>query len=119
EGALLLESSRITEACGERPGNVCRFVFERTDSVGLAEAADWITGPLSKVIVVILGAWILNRIVRRLIKRFVQRVEGSAESGRLHRWRAKTPSIFLHTGEVNIRAVARAQTIGTVLRSLA
>ena len=67
----------------------------------------------------LLGAWIINRIVRRVIRRFVQRVEGSAESGRLHRLRARTPSIFLHTGEVNLRAVARAQTVGTVLRSIA
>lgn len=109
----------LAEACGEKPGNVCRFVFEQTDSVGLAEAADWVTGPISQVIVVLIGAWILNRLVRRAIKRFVHRVEGSAESGRLQRWREKTPSIFLHTGEVNLRAAARAQTIGAVLRSLA
>ncbi|NLD75525.1 MAG: mechanosensitive ion channel family protein [Acidimicrobiales bacterium] len=111
--------ARLIEACGEEPGNVCRFVFERTDSVGLAEAAGWITGPLSQVVLVVLGAWVINRIVRRVIRRFVQRVEGSAESGRLQKMRAKTPSIFLHTGAVNMRAVARAQTIGTVLRSVA
>jgi small-conductance mechanosensitive channel len=115
----LVDAERLLEACGEQPGNVCRFVFEQTDSVGLAEAADWLTGPLSQVIVVFIGAWVINRIVRRIIKRFVQRVEGSARSGRLQRIRDKTPSIFLHTGEVNLRAVARAQTIGAVLRSLA
>lgn len=113
------EAERLLDACGEQPGNVCKFVFEQTDSVVLAEAAGWITGPLSKLVLVFFGAWIINRIVRRVIKRFVQRVEGSAESGRLQKMRSRAPSIFLHTGEVNLRAVARAQTIGTVLRSVA
>ncbi len=110
---------RLFEACGVRPGNACRFVIEQTDHIGLAKAVDWITGPLSQVVLVVVGAWVINRLVLRLIKRFAARVEGSAESGRLRRWRSKTPGVFLHTGEVNLRAVARAQTIATVLRSAA
>lgn len=113
------ERSALLEACGEHPGNVCRFVFEQTDSVGLAEAADWLTGPISQVIVIVLGAWVLNHLVRRAIKRFAQRVAGSAESGRLGRWRSRAPSILVHTGEVDLRSAARAETVATVLRSMA
>jgi small-conductance mechanosensitive channel len=106
------------EACGVHPGNVCRFTVDHTDNVGLAKAAEWLTGAPLQILLVILGAWILNRVMRRSIKRFTNRIEGSAESGRLKRWRDKTPSVFLSTGEVNLRAAARAQTISAVMRSI-
>ena len=112
------DAARFLEACGERPGVVCRFVFEKTDSVGGAEAADWLTGPLSQIVVVLLGAFLLNRVLRRAIKRFAARVEGSVESGKLSKLRSKTPGVFLNTGEVNLRAAARAQIIAAVLRSI-
>lgn len=107
------------EACGPEPGNVCRFVYDQTESVGLAEASNWLTGTPLRILCVVLGSWVLNRVVRRVIKRFAQRIEGSEQSGRLKRMREKTPGVFLDTGGVNMRAAARAQTIGTVLRSVA
>src|SRR5699024_8630003 len=45
-------------------------------------------------------------------------IEGSEESGRLRRLRERMPGVFLDTGGVNIRAAARARTIGIVLRSI-
>ncbi|MCB0976445.1 MAG: mechanosensitive ion channel [Acidimicrobiales bacterium] len=106
------------EACGQAPGNVCRFVFERTESVGMAEFADWLTGTPLSILCVLVGAWLLNRVVRRVIKRFAARIEGAQESGKLDKLRDRTPSIFLDTGGVNMRAAARAKTIGIVLRSV-
>ncbi len=106
------------EACGADPGNACRFVVEQTEHVGLAKAADWLTGAPLQILFVVIGAWVLNRLVRRAIKRFAARMEGSAESGRLKRWRDRTPAVFLNTGEVNLRAAARAQTVTAVLRSI-
>ncbi|QXC60821.1 mechanosensitive ion channel family protein [Aquihabitans sp. G128] len=109
---------RRAEACSEQPGNACRFVIEKTDSVGLAKAADWLTGAPLKILLVLAGAWVLNRLVRRAVRRFAARIEGSSESGRIKRWRDKTPSVFLQTGEVNLRSAARAQTLAAVLRSI-
>lgn len=106
------------EACGDAPGNACRFVYEQSESVGLAKAADWLTGTPLKILLVIVGAAVLNFLSRRVIKRFAARIEGSEERGRLRRMRERTPSVFLDTGGVNMRAAARAQTIGIVLRSL-
>ncbi len=113
-----IDPARRTEACGDAPGNACRFVVEQTDSIGLAKLADWLTGAPLQIIFVLVGAWVLNRLVRRGIKRFSARIEGSQESGRLKRMRDRTPSVFLATGEVNLRAAARAQTIAIVLRSI-
>lgn len=116
--AAQADPERRAEACGEQPGNVCRWVFDQTDSVGLAEFADWLAGRLVPILLVLVGAWLLNRVVRRAIRRFAARIEGATESGRMKRLRDKTPSVFLATGEVNVRSAARAQTIGTVLRSI-
>ena len=109
---------RRAEACGPHPGNLCRFVADRTDSIGLAKAADWLTGTPLRIVLVLVGAWLLNRLLRRAIKRFAARIEGSVASGKAERWRKRTPSIFLNTGEINVRAAARARTVAAVLRSL-
>jgi small-conductance mechanosensitive channel len=113
-----IDPARRTEACGADPGNACRFVIDHTDSIGLAKLVDWLTGAPLQILLVVVGAWVLNRLVRRAIKRFSARIEGSQESGRLKRMRDRTPSVFLATGEVNLRAAARAQTIAIVLRSI-
>ncbi len=110
--------SSLVEACGDQPGSACRFVYEQTDSVGLAEFANGLMGAPLRILFVIVGASVLNRLLRRAIRRFADRIEGSRESGRLKQLRDRTPSMFLDTGEANLRAASRAQTITVVLRSL-
>ena len=113
------EALRRLDACGPDPGSACRWVADTTNSVALAKVADWLTGTPFEIVCVLLGAWVLNRLVRRAIRRFAQRIEGSHEpGGRLRRLRDRTPSILLTTGEVNLRSAARAQTIALVLRSI-
>lgn len=110
---------RLVEACGDDPGNVCRFVADRSDSIGLAKAADWLARTPLRIILVIIGAWILNWLTRRLIRRISAQIEGSEESGRLLRLRERAPGVFLNTGGVNLRAASRARTVALVLRSIA
>lgn len=114
----MTDPSALVEACGEDPGSVCRFVYEQTDNVGLAEVADWLMGVPLRILCVIVGALVLNRLLRRAIRRFADRIEGSRQSGGLKRLKDRTPSMFFDTGEVNLRAASRAQTITVVLRSL-
>jgi len=106
------------EACGPDPSNVCRFVIDRTENVGLAKFADWITDKPLQILLIVIGAFILSRLSRRVIKRFANKIEYSATSGSLAKVRDRTPSVLLATGETNLRSAARAQTIGTVLRSV-
>src|SRR5690554_5299757 len=76
-----IDVAKLYEACSEAPSVVCRWVFERTSSVGLSEVADWIFGALFPIIIVFCAAWVVNRLVRRAIRRFAGRIEGAAESG--------------------------------------
>ncbi len=112
------DGDTLVEACGEDPGSACEWVFERTDSELLAKTTDFLVARPLKVVLILLVAYLLNRIVRRLIKRFAGRVAGAAESGRLDRMRARTPSLLVTTEQPSLRSAARAQTIGLVLRSL-
>ena len=109
----------LAEACSPKPGNACKFVYEQTGSTGLAELVDWFTDVPLQIIWVMIVAWVLNRVVRRAIRRFGDRISGMAESPTTRRFRSKSHPPFIDTGEVNLRSAARAQTITGVLRSVA
>src|SRR5690625_7530789 len=111
------DPAHVLESCGEKPGSICRFVAERSSSVGLAKAVDWLAHKPLRILLVIIGAWILNWIVRRVIRRISRRIEGSEESGHLQRLRARAPGVLMHTGGVIMRAAARAQSVALVLCS--
>jgi small conductance mechanosensitive channel len=108
----------LTEACGDDPGSACRFVFEQTSTEWLAKFVDFlVTRPL-KILLIVVLAWVLAKITRRLIRRFTAQLAGSAESGRIRRARNRTPSVLLSQQQPSLRSAARAETISQVLRSL-
>jgi moderate conductance mechanosensitive channel len=111
----------LEEACGDAPGVACRWVFERTESEGWAKFADWLVSRPLKIIAILVVTYLLNRLVRRLITRFAERMAGVVRSGRLRRLREEKIPILLSeaNGDATQRAAARAQTIGLVLRSIA
>jgi small conductance mechanosensitive channel len=111
----------LAQACSKDPGNACKWVYEQTGSVGLAEFVDWLTDVPLKILWILLIAWTVNQVVKRAIRRFGDRISGmQANPGsRLLRAKAKAKASFIDTGEVNLRAAARAQTITGVLRSVA
>lgn len=109
----------LAEACSTKPGNACRFVFEQTGSVGLAEFVDWLTDVPLQILWVLLVAWVVNRVTRRGIRRFGDRISGLQEKDGIARFRSKSHPPFVDTGDVNLRSAARAQTITGVMRSVA
>ena len=113
------DAVQLAEACSAKPGNACKWVFEQTGSVGLAEFADWLTDVPLQILWILLVAWVLNRVVRRGVRRFGERIQGLHEKDGLKRFRSKTHPPFVDTGQVNIRSAARAETITGVLRSVA
>ncbi len=116
----------LQAVCGGDSSFICREVLERTDSRGLAEAADIVFAKPLTVAVVLLVAWIVVGILRRVIDQFVVTLSGQAQPGRrVKRTLKRTPIVssalpgsVLDTGEVTVRASARAETLGHVLRSI-
>ncbi|MGN6693049.1 MAG: mechanosensitive ion channel family protein [Aquihabitans sp.] len=115
-----VDAAGLVEACSTKPGNACKFAYEQTGSVGLAEFVDWLTDVPLKIVWVLLIAWVANQVVKRAIQRFGDRISGVQANPGVRRLRSRKPKpAFVDTGEVNLRAAARAQTITGVLRSVA
>jgi small conductance mechanosensitive channel len=132
---LLLQSpAELTDACGADPGFLCEVVFDFTESETIAEIADAAV-PLTKVVLIFLAAWILGRIVRRLINRSIDRVIES-QGERSSATEATVPNQGDDAGRIETllelarrraertaiqaeRARRRTETLGSVLKSVA
>lgn len=120
--ALLLAAAQqidadLASACGDKPGNACRFVFDRTSNETAAKIVDFLLTKPLKIVLISVAAWLLAKVTRRLIRRFVAELAGSAQSGRLRRARERTPRLLITESQPSLRSAARAETIGQVLRS--
>ncbi len=119
-----IDPDALQAVCGDDPSFICREVLERTDSRGLAEAADILFARPLKIAIVVVVAWVVVRLLRRVIDRFVRGLAGQGQpTQRLKRTLRRTPlnnlsGGMLDTGQVSIRAAARAETLGHVLRSV-
>ncbi len=102
-------------ACGEEPGMWCEAVFDATGNELLAKAADFLVARPLRIVFIIVLTWVANRLVRRAIRRFAERVERG--ESKLTNLRGRTPAALQATGGLSLRSAARAQTIAAVLRS--
>lgn len=131
---LPLVGAGLESACGPDPEFFCEMVYDFTESEIIAEVADFLVGPF-RVVVILAVAWIIARIVRRIIGRGIRRVienqaarfaeledlepEDEEPESRLEALR----DLALRKAERNAiqaaRSQKRAETLGTVLKSIA
>ena len=110
----------LADACGQtNRGFVCERVFDWSGNDGLATAADWLLDRPIRIALVLVAAWIVTRIVKRAISRFTTRIAAAPSSSRLQRLREKGPVRALSDDVERSRAESRAETLGSVLRSVA
>ena len=125
----------LEAACGLEPGLVCELVYDATESEILAEIADFLVEPIAAVLI-LLAAWVIARIVRRMIGRGIDRVIENQQA------RTEEPDVALGAGdEISLgrlealrelarrkdernaiqaeRTRRRTETLGTVLKSIA
>ena len=109
------------QACGPPAdqGFLCSTVYELTDSQDWAEFADRFTAPL-RILLILLGAYIVVRLGHRVIRRVVRRLETGESEGRIETFRRRTGLALLDSSDEvpSARRIQRAQTIGIVLRSV-
>ena len=111
-------SADLVDACGATPSWACRRIFDATGNRTLAGAIDYVVGAPLRIVVILVVAAVVNRLIRRAIRRFTDTISGAAEGrGRLHTLRERAPDALIPT-EGGVRAASRAKTIGSVLRSL-
>ena len=119
----------LAAACGNDPSFWCELVYDQTSSESLAEFTDVAVKPL-KIVLIFLVAWILNRLVRRVITRSIgalieSRTSLANDSETSDDDRAR-PSLQRRAllrarrlAEARERSQQRTETLGAVLRSIA
>ncbi len=97
------------EVCGDDPEFLCREAYDLTGNDQVADLVAFLVGKPLRILLIVVIAAVVNRLLRRGILHFTERASGVDESA--------TASLFVsdHTKE---RAAQRAETLGTVLRSL-
>jgi small conductance mechanosensitive channel len=113
-----VSAGQVHVTCGENPSWVCRHVLDWTDNRALAELADFIIGRPLKIIAIVVGAWVLNRIARRGVRGMLRALRSGAVQERVGSLRASTPAALLQTSEHSLRAEQRIDALTSVLRSL-
>ena len=115
---VLAQASEAVPPCGppEEAGWLCELVFTTTDRPELARAADALIARPVAVALILLAAWVLQRLARRGIRRVVGRVRREEQTGR--RQSALGATLRL-TDEADLtRKVQRTEALGTLLASI-
>ena len=66
--------SNLDEACGDDKSWACRWIYDWTGSDTWAGVADWIVAKPLAILVILLTAFLANRLARWLIKRTMHRI---------------------------------------------
>jgi len=114
-------AEELLNACGpqETRGSLCRWAYELTSSQYFAEIIDTFAKPL-RVVGILLGAYLVNRLVRFFIRRSAKNLIKEKTRERYSKFKRKTGLSRLETSETpSYRLVQRAETISTALRGIA
>jgi small-conductance mechanosensitive channel len=109
---------QILDACGETPSAWCEWVLDWTGNETAATVGDWVLAKPLKIALILAVAWIVNRLVRRAINRMTRRMADPRIPSLGETFGRFTPGMLQPTHEVNLRSAARAETIGSVLKSI-
>jgi small conductance mechanosensitive channel len=120
-----------TEVCDGGGDFICDWVYDVTGNEALAEALGWAVERPLKVLLILVAAWLLNRLVRRAIdraearmvrdreRRLVERQDEEVRDGRFAELELKARQKALELTQATEQAKQRAKTLGSILRSTA
>jgi small-conductance mechanosensitive channel len=115
--ALLQTPEQVADACGDDPTWICRQVLESTDSEGWARATDVLVAKPAHILLIVVVAWVANRLLHRAIRRFTERIANPEAQERIQRLRRHAPDALQSHGPESLRSAARATTLSHLLRS--
>lgn len=114
-----VSTQRLQSVCGTEPHFWCDHVLQWTGNRTLAQLADSVIGTPLAIAAIVIGALIVNRIVRRAVVTGLRRLRSDGVSGHLDTVRRLTPEALLETREASVRAEQRVEALTGVLRSIA
>jgi len=117
---LAQATTDVTDVCGAAGSSyICEKVYSWTNNDFIAKSAEWVLDRPIRILLILVVAWLASRVLQQTIKRFVDSVATGPTDGRLQSLRASGPGRLLIEEKESVRAKARAETIGLVLRSIA
>jgi len=115
ESVVLDATCRTAEAT--EPNAICTVVSDATGIGWLGQALGTLIPALLQIGLIVALAWVANRLLRTVIRRFVRQLQTDGVS-KISTLRGRGP--LATTGPINMaRASMRTETIGSVLRSIA
>jgi small conductance mechanosensitive channel len=119
---------RQTRVCGDDGSwqdNLCRSMYDGTvgtfkDTANryVADAVHWITTGLLDILVILVVAWIVNRIARRIIVNIGRGVGKGHLTRGLSAVRRITPNVLQETQEIGVRGEQRREAVLGILKSV-
>ncbi|WP_239310914.1 MULTISPECIES: mechanosensitive ion channel family protein [unclassified Frankia] len=108
----------VQNACGQKPGVLCRTVFDLTHSEYLAGGANVFLGMPLKILLILLIAFLVRSMLHRFIFRTTRRAAAGGPSGLFRSGRAILLGAFGDPTVLLERRRQRAETVGSLLRSI-
>lgn len=108
----------LESVCGPTPTFTCEKVFNATGSEFWTKFADWVVAKPLTITLIIVVAVIVNRVLRRLVKKSMGRMFDPSSSRTRRALQHATPSVLQQSPDRSLRLQARAQTLTTVVRGL-
>jgi small conductance mechanosensitive channel len=115
-----ISAPELRDVCGSSPDAICREILERTHNRTLAEISDFVFGTPLTLVLIAIGALIVNKLVGRLIDRALRSVSHGIVRERLTSVRRRAPGTLLETAsETSLRAEQRLSALTSIVRSVA
>jgi len=113
---FVILADALTDACGVDPSLACRNVYEWTENANLADLAEWFVDKPLTIALILLVAWLLTRLSRRLIGRSARGIVVSAKQGRFRKLRGRDGAESVAAERTRIQA--RTEAVQNVLANL-
>jgi small conductance mechanosensitive channel len=111
--------AQLRETCGADPALACRELLERTQNRTLAETADYVLGTPLTIVLIVIGALIVNALVCRAIERGLRSLSSGMVREQMSAVRRRTPGVLEEAPEATLRAERRISALTSILRSVA
>jgi len=111
--------AQLRDTCGLDPDVACREILQRTGNRSLAEVADFVVGTPLTIVLIALGALIVNRLVGRAIERGLRGLSSAVVRERVSAVRRRGPGVAAEAPEATLRAERRISALTSILRSVA
>lgn len=72
-----ITDERLLQVCGEPRDFICEFVFKNTGSELAADVATWLLSIPLTILIIFLAAFVIDRVLRTLIRRTAQRIDAA------------------------------------------